>query len=208
MSSPAKRRKLDSNNKSAAAPARGLEYFFSKQRSRTVSSPASEPGAGTASLEQTDEELARKLQAEFDTEALRPPPSAHGTSGKSSSTPPDVPGDVSSPENNVPGDGEKAKSPPRLGGTTLRLESSGAVEDTISSSIPLDESPFTFETSKYVAALQQSWSSQGGGATYALLTRCFTLVNSTQSRIKIVDTLVNCLRLLIEGDPSSLKPAV
>ena len=47
-----------------------------------------------------------------------------------------------------------------------------------------------------------------GGATYALLTRCFVLVSGTTSRIKIVDTLVNCLRLLIEGDPDSLLPAV
>ncbi|KAK5240405.1 hypothetical protein LTR16_010679, partial [Cryomyces antarcticus] len=30
----------------------------------------------------------------------------------------------------------------------------------------------------------------------------------TQSRIKIVDTLVNLLRVIIEGDPDSLLPAV
>jgi DNA ligase-1 len=40
------------------------------------------------------------------------------------------------------------------------------------------------------------------------LTRCFILINSTTSRIKIVDTLVNLLRTIIEGDPSSLLPAV
>jgi DNA ligase-1 len=34
------------------------------------------------------------------------------------------------------------------------------------------------------------------------------LVNSTTSRIRIVDTLVNTIRLLIEGDPPSLLPAV
>lgn len=34
------------------------------------------------------------------------------------------------------------------------------------------------------------------------------LVNSTQSRIKIVDTLVNLLRTIIEGDPDSLLPTV
>ena len=34
------------------------------------------------------------------------------------------------------------------------------------------------------------------------------LVNSTQSRIKIVDTLVNLLRVIIEADPKSLLPTV
>jgi DNA ligase 1 len=33
-------------------------------------------------------------------------------------------------------------------------------------------------------------------------------VSSTSSRIKIVDTLVNCLRIIIEADPESLLPAV
>lgn len=42
----------------------------------------------------------------------------------------------------------------------------------------------------------------------ALLTRCFVLVSGTSSRIKIVDTLVNCLRVIIEADPDSLLPAV
>jgi DNA ligase-1 len=66
----------------------------------------------------------------------------------------------------------------------------------------------TFDPAKYIPQLQESWASEGGAASYSLLTRCFVLVNSTQSRIKIVDTLVNCIRLLIEADPSSLLPAV
>lgn len=81
-------------------------------------------------------------------------------------------------------------------------------EDTVTTSIPLDESPLTFEPGKYVELLKQHWAKEGGDASYALLTTCFVLVSGTTSRIKIVDTLVNCIRILIEGDPDSLLPAV
>jgi len=91
---------------------------------------------------------------------------------------------------------------------TLTLQSVGSAEETLSSNIPFDESPLTFNPSKYVADLQVHWAAEGGDASYALLTRCFVLVNGTQSRIKIVDTLVNLLRVLIESDPGSLLPTV
>ena len=88
--------------------------------------------------------------------------------------------------------------------TTLRLQT--ASKDTVSMNIPFDENPLTFDPEKYTADLQEHWVE--GDAPYALLTRCFVLVNSTQSRIKIVDTLVNLLRVLIVGEPGSLLPAV
>lgn len=72
----------------------------------------------------------------------------------------------------------------------------------------MDESPLTFEPSRYIPQLQSAWAADGGDSSYALLVRCFVLVSGTQSRIKIVDTLVNCLRIFIEADPSSLLPAV
>ena len=103
---------------------------------------------------------------------------------------------------------DEPKSPPKKSSTTLKLQSSGTAEDAVTSSIPLDESPLTFEPAKYIPQLRESWESQNNHASYALLAKCFTLVNGTQSRIKIVDTLVNCVRLLIESDPSSLLPAV
>ncbi|KOS17936.1 DNA ligase 3 [Escovopsis weberi] len=81
-------------------------------------------------------------------------------------------------------------------------------EDVVTGMIPLDEPPLTFDPSKYVAQLRENWASESGDASYALLVRCFVLVSATTSRIKIVDTLVNCLRVLIESDPSSLLPAV
>lgn len=204
MSSPAKRRKLDGDKKSSV-PSRGLEYFFARQR-QGASSGTSQTASEDATPNQTDEELARKLQAEFDKEALRSPPNANETPRESSNTPAEKPGDGPGPS--VPDQADEAKSPPKKEGTTLKLQSSGSAEDTVSSSIPLDESPFTFSPADYIPRLQESWSSQSGTATYSLLARCFMLVNSTQSRIKIVDTLVNCIRLLIEGDPESLLPAV
>ncbi|KAI4204283.1 MAG: hypothetical protein LQ350_001263 [Teloschistes chrysophthalmus] len=91
---------------------------------------------------------------------------------------------------------------------TLALQSSASAEDAISSTIPFDESPMTFDPSKYLPDLQKRWADHSGEASYGLLTRCFILVNNTQSRIKIVDTLVNFLRTIIEGDPASLLPAV
>ncbi|KAL8996477.1 MAG: hypothetical protein Q9169_004027 [Polycauliona sp. 2 TL-2023] len=91
---------------------------------------------------------------------------------------------------------------------TLGLQSAASAEDAISSTMPFDESPMTFDPSRYLPDLQRHWATQGGDASYGLLTRCFILINSTQSRIKIVDTLVNFLRTIIEGDPESLLPAV
>ncbi|KAF2868920.1 hypothetical protein BDV95DRAFT_106598 [Massariosphaeria phaeospora] len=91
---------------------------------------------------------------------------------------------------------------------TLTLQSTAVEEDTDSVNIPFDQSPLDFEPSQYIPDLQKHWASEGGHATYALLTRCFVLINGTTSRIKIVDTLVNLLRTIIEGDAESLLPAV
>jgi DNA ligase-1 len=91
---------------------------------------------------------------------------------------------------------------------TLSLQSATAEEDTTSYNVSFDESPMTFNPQKYLPDLQKQWAPEGGRITYALLTQGFILINSTQSRIKIVDTLVNLLRTIIEGDPQSLLPAV
>ena len=91
---------------------------------------------------------------------------------------------------------------------TLSLQSASSVEDSVSSNIPFDENPLAFNPTKYVSDLKRQWAGQGGDTSYGLLVRCFVLVNSTQSRIKIVDTLVNFLRTIIESDSTSLLPAV
>lgn len=215
MSSPAKKRKLNSDEKQNSAPTRGLEYFFAKQRQAASSSTTPSRQGGTVQSEQakesfTDEELARKLQAEWDAEV-------RGSSGHNTPRP-GTDGVVvdagPSTTQRTPPPLEIGVSPsypvvqPTKGKGTLSLSSAAATEDQTTTSIPLDESPLTFDPAKYIPQLQASWAAEGGDASYALLTRCFVLVNGTQSRIKIVDTLVNCIRLLIEGDPSSLLPAV
>ena len=173
--------------------------------------------------ELTDEQFARKLQAQWDEEDA-----ARGqTSGVSPAATQDHKeetdldgheGNKEETEGNglggkpdVASESVDTKVKPSISGSkgsTLSLQSTGSAEDAITSSIPFDESPLFFEPSKYVADLQSHWAVEGRNASYALLTRCFVLVNSTQSRIKIVDTLVNLLRVIIEGDPSSLLPTV
>lgn len=225
MSSPAKKRKLNSGTKqSFSVPSRGLEYFFAKQKQNGASKePSSLPKEsdtqpaqqGSSEEHLNDEELARKLQAEWDAEA------------RASSTPREIdvrPQDVAvsatepvdtddvEPKPSIESNPQTVTAPPKAdrpkGKNTLSLSSAAATEDQASASIPLDESPLTFNPSKYIPQLQESWATDGGDASYALLIRCFVLVSSTTSRIKIVDTLVNCVRLLIEGDQSSLLPAV
>jgi DNA ligase-1 len=250
MGTPSKRRKFnDSSKNSPAAAPRNLDFFFGKQKQHPSAKPSS---IGEQPVEHehdesdlTDEQLARKLQAEWDQEDSgqngRDQPSAT-PAGEASHIPPveerklihnqelktgNV-GNISTEEkngileaslkNSATPDPERqpeadsaitAAFPPEPNGrNTLSLQSAGSAEDTITFSIPFDESLLVFEPSKYVADLQSHWATEGGNASYSLLTRCFVLVNSTQSRIKIVDTLVNLLRVIIEGDPSSLLPTV
>jgi len=223
MASPAKKRKLNSDSKQTSIPTRGLEYFFAKQRQNGTSgelkkagaAPSEGPISGSGEKSMTDEELARKLQAEWDAEDDTP-------SSQNGSTPAaivDMLGAEGAEKTaERPGNGsatEHVRSPgphSTLGGSnvknTLSLSSLAATDDQASASLPLDESPLTFDPSEHIPQLKQSWSAEGGDASYALLTRCFILVSGTQSRIKIVYTLVNCIRVLIEADPSSLLPAV
>ncbi|KAF4775277.1 DNA ligase I [Colletotrichum scovillei] len=223
MPSPSKKRKLNDQS-STGVPSRGLEYFFSKQKQNGTSSPkpTTEPAPeaipnGTGSADQqpelTDEELARKLQAEWDAEVQNE---------RAESTPcPEPAKDPSSRSNETNGE-EPIEANSGLKGSltssvlpivtpktkTLSLSSVANAEDTVSATIPLDQSPLTFDPSEFVPQLKESWAAEGGHASYAFLTRCFILVSATQSRIKIVDTLVNCIRVLIEADPESLLPAV
>lgn len=216
MSSPAKKRKLNSGAKQPAAQSKGLEYFFSKQKQSEASNKSTGqddvPSSATAL---TDEELARKLQAEWDQEVTN---EAAAIRGSQNSTPKTEGTEViaetadsdSTPTSTSRPVVSTAETTPKKQDTkkTLALQSTGMADDLITESIPLDESPLIFDPSKYINELQEYWAAEGGNASYALLTRCFVLVSGTTSRIKIVDTLVNCIRILIESDPSSLLPAV
>ncbi|KAK6442994.1 hypothetical protein LTR95_000707 [Oleoguttula sp. CCFEE 5521] len=237
MSTPSKRRKKNDYQPSPQ-PVRGLDFFFGKQRAKTDvkaeeaehndANLCSSQQGGQGSIDEaeetlTDEQLARKLQAEWD-EQDRIPTNGHAVETAAEATVQDIKADESDDlyavsvkdESEAPNavrevEVEKPVASAFSGPgkkSTLTLQSASAEEDTTSSAIPFDQSPLTFDPQKYVPDLKRQWANEGDQATYALLTHCFVLVNSTQSRIKIVDTLVNLLRVLIEGDPDSLLPAV
>ena len=228
MASPAKRRKKN-DFQSSPKTVRSLDYFFGKQTAATVSkqsaacaatesAPANElqhtACVGDGDTISADELLARKLQDEWDSQDLE---ATDNTVAASSLVTP-LPGlepakDVAHELNyqrqrneNEDCTNPKAAEPAKK--AFLSLQSAASAEDTISSTIPFDENPLTFDPSKYITDLKNYWAPEGGDASYAILTRCFVLVNSTLSRIKIVDTLVNMLRIIIEGDPESLLPCV
>lgn len=73
-------------------------------------------------------------------------------------------------------------------------------------SIPLDKDPLIFSPATD-ASIASTWLSSSG-TPYAFLTHSFILINSTRSRLKIVDYLVNTLRVIIHHDPTSLLPLV
>lgn len=244
MSTPSKRRKKN-DYQSSGQPIKSLDFFFGKQQaakqeagkkeeavSREREEDVLAAGEDVGNVEEneglTDEELARKLQREWD-EADR----AAENAGSMRETNNEVEeaqfrsgeGHVASEAfvDKVNGAAGETQHDPRaqrekpqptnpfasMGKkNTLSLQSATAEEDTTSYTVPFDQSPLTFDPQDYLPDLKEQWAAEGGAVTYALLTRCFVLVNSTQSRIKIVDTLVNLLRTIIEGDPESLLPAV
>jgi len=223
MSSPAKKRKRN-DHKPTEQPVRGLDYFFAKQKelqriksenAPQVSNPQTpEVANGDSEHTVTDEELARKLQAEWVDEDQKIQAFQDGTYPQAStgnvllaSQEPLEDDEVEQRYDHNDELGMKEDDAGRLT-NTLALQSTAIDEDTITANIPFDENPLTFEPSRYISDLRRHWAADGGHASYALLTRCFVLINSTQSRIKIVDTMVNLLRTIIEADPNSLLSAV
>ncbi|KAL4897049.1 ATP-dependent DNA ligase [Aspergillus ambiguus] len=193
MSSPAKKRKRDGPE---PGPQRSIASFFKGSAAKQTPEPASSSTSDTDKQHLSDEALARKLQEEWNQEDIAP---VTDNVAKTESTPAEAA--VAKPESLQSPTKAKQKH-------TIALQSSAGTEDTVSLAVPLDQSPLTFDSTKYAEELKAHWSAEGGSASYALLTRAFVLANATTSRIKIVDTLVNFLRILIEGDPSSVLPAV
>ncbi|KAI1003424.1 DNA ligase 3 [Podosphaera aphanis] len=205
---------------------RGLDYFFAKrQQTQPVSNiPTLSSGDKNRNFEPelTDEQIARKLQAEWNKEEAeirdctiakisKSIPSDFGSLDISNSLPNNKgPQELENPVELE--DNSTTKPSANLQGTksshTLSLQKAGLDNTQITSDLPLDQSPLTFDPSKHKGEFHNSLVAGGGETLYALLIRCFVLVSNTSSRIKIVDTLVNFLRLLIEEDPKSLLPAV
>ena len=225
MESPAKRRKKN-DQKPSPLPARSLDFFFAKQNGKATKNATSteedqsEKGPGIADdcRVLTDEELARKLHEQWTKQdGISEEQHQIVVNATASANGPTLPANYASrtdaqkavePAAEVAEQEAASEKSAMAKADLLGLQSSASGEDTVTLTIPFDENPMTFRPSKYVPELQKHWAKEGGDASYALLTRCFVLVNSTQSRIKIVDTLVNCLRTIIEGDPDSLLPAV
>jgi len=68
MGTPAKRRKLNNSTKDCSPAPRNLDYFFGKKRdlpAQPVENAARNTGSSSQNPELTDEQLARKLQAEW-----------------------------------------------------------------------------------------------------------------------------------------------
>jgi DNA ligase 1 len=166
----------------------------------------------------TDEEYARKLQEEWNREdAARSAEAAHTPSEAQephdSSINDPRKSDVEDDPVKEPTESPSPSKPPTATSAKpnafLSLQSNAVGEDAVANSIPFDTGPLSFDPNEYVSRLKDSWAAESGGsATYALLTHGFVLVNSTTSRIKIVDTLTNLLRTIIVSDPESLLPAV
>ena len=238
MSTP-KRRKTN-GYKSSPQAVGSLDLFFSKKKNddvsdkpdidagvKAVAAPSPDEGTSAENHNLTDEELARKLQSEWDQQdrALSQSNAQCTQKGNVEVESRDNANRVTEVEQTAfadlkalsDKDGNAAEKQSILLGSqaqissktdTLALQSTASSEDAVSSTVPFDENPLTFDPTTYSPGLKAHWANQGGEASYGLLTRCFILVNSTQSRIKIVDTLVNFLRTVIEGDPESLLPAV
>ena len=207
-----------SNNRDEHAPCETVENVASQDESKTAKKPQT----------LTDEQYARKLQIEWDEQDKAHNGQANETDEKgvegqdadrhdrkgptigSGAAWPSlmIPAGIATAEKgNVQVQEPHSNS---VGGKkdTLSLQSTASAGSTVVSIVPFDDNPLIFDPSKYILELRDQWAELGGDASYGILTRCFILVNSTQSRIKIVDTLVNFLRILIEGDPDSLLPAV
>jgi DNA ligase 1 len=223
MESPAKRRKKN-DSKPSPVSARSIDFFFAKQNAKARAEDSKTADTLTVPTNETveeppvipngtlnDEEFARRLQAAWDDENAQKTRVDPPGEGNETLAILDQNGRHQAEETiKPPGRSEDITNGDRQDGnsTVLSLQSAGSAEDTVTLTVPFDQSPLTFDPTNYVPELRRHWAAEGGDASYALLTRCFVLVNSTQSRIKIVDTLVNCLRTIIEGDPESLLPAV
>jgi DNA ligase-1 len=202
MASPTKKRKMNTDG-SLLRTTRNLDYFFSKEKKSALLE------RGTKEQRLTDEELARKLSEQWNKEDTQPETRHNDTSDTLPAKGITIKGEECIPrENAKPGVLVPSSAPEAPRKANLALQPVSSAEDAISSTIPLDEDTLDFIPSKYVPGLQNHWKIEGGDSSYALLTRCFVLVNSTRSRIKIVNTLVNFLRVIIEGDPGSLLSSV
>lgn len=235
MPSPSKRRKKSSPVTSRQS--RNLDFFFGKQRQAAAQPKAAVDGASEGLTdEEYARKLAEQWAKEDETRGSNAggPSNTTITGVKkrklSSSKATETSGleqqqqrQLSATGGEV-GDGQEAReippSLPQLVGTGKQavlsvppapkktaavLLDAASDSDILIEEMPFDTDPLQFDPDIY-GSLVAKWPN--GKAPYGLLTRAFVLVNSTRSRIRIVDTLVNLIRTLIRLDPDSLLDAV
>lgn len=218
MASPSKRRKKNDGS-SSARPVRNLDFFFGTKHGGKAENLKPDSGLNGNNTPQTDEEYARQLHEQWNKEdsAGKEKDTGEGSTkgeelvifegGVSTEFPDGGAGDtkIHSPFTELTARSKKTPlSSPMAPRPPIVLEDSVAIETAIAS-LPLDKDPLLYDPDSYQSITAEF---SNGKAPYSLLTRAFILVNSTRSRIKIVDTLVNLLRTLIRLDPQSLLPAV
>ena len=223
--SPSKKRKIETPVK------KGVDFFFKKQLERNQPPAFKEVNGHREKMyvlsddeelrrkqEEEDEKLAKELQdlegrmglddEEFARRLARDYDQLDKENGTKHSTSPkpeddDVYGEQlqSKPKSEpVVSDSVSTAAPPT---SILETEMTTPLEEIYS--IPLDKDPLAFDPATD-ASCASTWSVQK--TPYAFLTHSFILINSTRSRLKITDYLVNTLRVIIHHDPSSLLPLV
>jgi DNA ligase 1 len=217
---------------------RGVDFFFKKQAEKGQLPPASsnespplfvqsddENGwdSNRRKQEEEDERLARELQnmedrVEFgddefarrlveDYKSLESDTNKKTIGKQPSREPQDLNGSKQLPGPSTPIKGAvnmPLESPPQLAKLSINNPTSIISLEEIYA-IPLDKDPLQFDPATD-ASCASHWSPQK--TPYAFLTHAFILINSTRSRLKIVDYLVNALRVVTYHDPASLLPLV
>ncbi|KAF2459330.1 hypothetical protein BDY21DRAFT_377751 [Lineolata rhizophorae] len=185
---PAKRRRRNDGKAAPRPPARGLDWFFARQRQTGGGGAAGTPAAareGEAEREggragearrlpdeadadadaDADERLARRLQDEWDREAAAGSTAAGGAR----------PGNGADEEDKEDGGGAVAPAArprppsaptasPARPGNTLALLPVAAHEDVgAAAAVPFDESPLSFAPARYLPALRERWAAGGDG---------------------------------------------
>ncbi|KAK9239954.1 hypothetical protein V1525DRAFT_396429 [Lipomyces kononenkoae] len=216
--------KRNRSGKEAAVPSspgskRTLDFYFAN---RSLNDTPVDSTSGVRKLSQSkaengnekaDEELARKLQAQFDTEyqLLNQSNLSSREIGHRSeySTTPDA--TIYYTENYMPKilesdilavDADGGEQQPPSSAEAATSKSTAAIFGSIAA-IDFTVSSSEFDPNLYLAALKSFVR-----APYFLLTHLFTQVAATRSRIKIVNGLTNFIRLLMLLDMSALGSAV
>ena len=215
--SPPKKRKTDST-----PVKRGVDFFFKRQFEKNQPPAPSSGDLFVLSNEDDDSEVKKRLQEEGDErlarelqdmegrmevddeEFARQLAMDYGATDKDSNgtNEQNVMEEVEAPL--VPETSllsEKETKPPNV--VINNSMSTTYLEEIYA--IPLDKDPLQFNPSTD-ASCATSWSA--GRTPYAFLTHSFILINGTRSRLKIVDYLVNTLRVVTHHDPESLLPLV